>query len=90
MLLSLKFSGFFQFEECGDIVNPTLILQVGKVYTFIQADESNNDHPMGFSYYPDGAQNGLEELEPGIALGTDTSCTDDLTCPAPMYFVDSE
>jgi hypothetical protein len=48
---------------------------------------SNYFHPLGFAYFPDGAHNGVDELEPGIGLGTDTSCVNSLTCPAPMYFL---
>ena len=33
--------GYYQFEECGDAVNPTLALEVGKTYRFSQADRSN-------------------------------------------------
>ena len=33
--------GYFQFEECGDVTNPTLGLEVGKTYEFVQHDPSN-------------------------------------------------
>ena len=33
--------GYFQFEECGDVTNPTLGMEVGKTYVFDQADRSN-------------------------------------------------
>ena len=33
--------GYFQFEECGDVDNPTIGLEVGKTYHFIQKDPSN-------------------------------------------------
>jgi hypothetical protein len=33
--------GYFQFEECGDVDNPTLGVEVGKTYHFIQQDPSN-------------------------------------------------
>lgn len=33
--------GYYQFEECGDEVNPTLGMEIGKVYKFIQQDRSN-------------------------------------------------
>jgi hypothetical protein len=49
---------------------------------------SNWYHPLGFAYFPDGAHDGVDELEPGIGLGTDTSCVGRLSCPAPMYFLD--
>jgi hypothetical protein len=33
--------GYFQFEECGDVNSPTLGIEVGKTYRFIQQDPSN-------------------------------------------------
>lgn len=33
--------GYYQFEECGDEVNPTLAMEVGKTYMFSQAERSN-------------------------------------------------
>ena len=33
--------GYYQFEECGDETNPTLGLEVGKTYEFVQKDPSN-------------------------------------------------
>jgi hypothetical protein len=30
--------GYFSFEECGDTVNPTIGMEVGETYTFVQAD----------------------------------------------------
>ena len=33
--------GYYQFEECGDATNPTLGLEVGKTYEFVQKDPSN-------------------------------------------------
>lgn len=33
--------GYYHFEECGDAVNPTLGVEVGKTYQFIQKDRSN-------------------------------------------------
>jgi len=33
--------GYYQFEECGDDVNPTLGMEVGKTYQFVQKDRSN-------------------------------------------------
>ena len=83
-------AGYYSFEECGDAVNPTIAMEVGQTYTFVQADRSNYFHPLGFSYFPDGAHDGVDELEPGIGLGSDPSCVDDLTCAAPMYFLNGE
>jgi hypothetical protein len=33
--------GYFRFKECGDVPNPTLGIELGKAYQFIQADPSN-------------------------------------------------
>ncbi|KAL7517942.1 hypothetical protein ACHAWX_002815 [Stephanocyclus meneghinianus] len=83
--------GYFQFDECGDIVNPTLGLEVGKTYQFIQKDPSNHMHPLGFAYFPDGAHDDKDELEPGIVPpGSSSTCDVDFTCPAPMYFLGDE
>lgn len=82
--------GYYTFEECGDMVNPTIGMEVGQTYTFIQTDRTNYFHPLGFSYFPDGAHDGVDELEPGIAQGSDASCTEDLSCPAPMYFLNDD
>ena len=43
---------------------------------------------MGFAYFADGAIRGMDELEPGIALGTDTACKANNTCQAPQYYKD--
>jgi hypothetical protein len=72
------------------MVNPTIVLELGKTYTFIQRHRSNYYHPMGFAYFPDGAHDDKEELEPGVGLGHDPSCATDKTCPAPMYFLNGE
>jgi hypothetical protein len=72
------------------MVQPTLGIEIGQTYTFIQQDISNYMHPIGFAYEPDGAHDDKPELEPGI-FPSDTSgtgCTMNATCPAPMYFVD--
>jgi len=41
--------GHYTFEECGDVVNPTLGLSPGQTYTFIQSDRSNFFHPLGIA-----------------------------------------
>ena len=33
--------GYYQFEECGDVDSPTLVMDVGKTYQFVQSDVSN-------------------------------------------------
>jgi hypothetical protein len=74
--------GYYQFEECGDAVNPTLGIEVGKTYRFIQKDPSNHYHPLGFAYYPDGAHDGKDELESGIPPpGSSSTCDVNLSCP---------
>jgi len=80
--------GYYTFDECGDTTNPTIGMTVGEVYTFDQSDNTNYYHPVGFAYFPDGAHDGVDELEPGVAQGSDLSCANDLSCPAPMYFRD--
>ncbi|KAL7502179.1 hypothetical protein ACHAWX_000484 [Stephanocyclus meneghinianus] len=83
--------GYFRFQECGDVPNPTLGIELGKTYEFIQADPSNHMHPLGFAYYPDGEHAGLDELEPGIVPpGSSANCSTDLTCPAPMYHLNDQ
>lgn len=96
--------GLFQFEECGDTVNPTLGLEMGQVYTFLQADKTNYFHPLSFSYFPDAGHVGGDSLKPDVvgqavtltATGFQTvnnraageaDCSQNMTCPAPMYFV---
>lgn len=78
--------GYYMIDGCTG-VNPTLHLTKGKTYKFDQTDKSNWYHLIGFAYFPDGAHEGVDELEPGIAPGN-SACADDNTCPAPMYFMD--
>jgi hypothetical protein len=40
---------------------------------------------MGFAYYPDGAHDDKEELEPTVTL-TSSNCKSNYTCPSPKYF----
>eukprot|EP00571_Detonula_confervacea_P011421 CAMPEP_0172304456 /NCGR_PEP_ID=MMETSP1058-20130122/5857_1 /TAXON_ID=83371 /ORGANISM="Detonula confervacea, Strain CCMP 353" /LENGTH=422 /DNA_ID=CAMNT_0013015687 /DNA_START=50 /DNA_END=1318 /DNA_ORIENTATION=- len=83
--------GYYTFEECGDKPNPTLGLEVGKTYQFVQKDRSNYYHPLGMAYFADGAHADADELEPGIAPpGSTSTCAFDMTCPAPMYYIDDE
>jgi hypothetical protein len=78
------------FEECGDMVNPTIGLEIGETYTFSQVDRSNYMHPLGFAYFPDGAHADLAELEPAVTATSiqraSVNCVANATCPAPMYF----
>lgn len=81
------FLGYYTFEECGDTPNPTIGLEVGTTYTFLQSDRSNYYHPLGFAYFPDGAHESVEELEPAVTAKVDAVCRATATCPAPMYFL---
>ncbi|CAN0269391.1 unnamed protein product, partial [Hapterophycus canaliculatus] len=51
----------------------------GQTYVFDQQEASNWYHPLGFAYYPDGAHEGVDELEEGIG-------NDD----APVYVINGE
>ncbi|CAB9502771.1 expressed unknown protein [Seminavis robusta] len=105
--------GYYVFEECGeDWVNPTIGLEFGQVYTFIQKHKSNYWHPIDFSYFPDAHHVGAELLDPrtkgndggdsiisnlpnqqttttsaASANGPADTCATNMTCPAPMYFL---
>lgn len=68
-------------------MNPTIGLEFGTTYTFVQKDRTNYYHPLDISYFPDATHVGAELLEPGIAKGTNTDCATNKTCPAPMYFL---
>ena len=83
--------GYYQFEECNGQINPTIGIEVGKTYRFLQSDRSNWYHPLGFAYKPDGAHADVDELEPGILPeGSTSGCDVDHSCPAPMYFMGDE
>jgi len=82
--------GYYKFQGCAGI-NPTLHLKVGKKYIFDQSDQSNWYHLVGFAYEADGAHVPTPELEPGIPPpGTSSTCADDMSCPAPMYWRDGK
>ena len=54
----------------------------------LQSDITNFYHPLGLAYYPDGAHDDVDELEPGIVPpGSSSTCGNNMSCPAPMYFV---
>jgi hypothetical protein len=56
--------GFFHFKECPDAGNmPTITMELGKTYRFVQRDISNYIHPLGFAYEPDGALADADEVE---------------------------
>jgi len=53
--LSASDLGAFWFEECGrDEPYPTLGIEAGRSYVFLQGGRSNYFHPLGFAYGPDG------------------------------------
>lgn len=84
--------GAITFEECEDIgVFPTITMELGKTYEFVQSDISNYMHPIGFGYHPDSPYQGLPEIE-GVNAppGTDGSCSKDESCPAVEYMVDGK
>ncbi|CAB9529136.1 expressed unknown protein [Seminavis robusta] len=82
--------GYYVFEECGlDNVNPTIAVELGETYTFVQTHRSNYFHPIGFAYSPYGDEELKIEVEPGTSRGNQ-SCIQDYTCHAPMYFINDE
>lgn len=77
--------GYFRFRECGDRVNPTIAMEVGVNYLFLQTDRSNYYHPMGFAYLPVGPLTEEDELGPTISK-TGSNCADTFSCPSPKYY----
>lgn len=77
-------SGYYTFKECPGLINPTIGIEIGETHVFDQSDRSNWYHPMGFSYFPDGAHDGKAELELNITQ-TKSICTSNASCPAPRY-----
>ena len=56
--------GAYYFEECPEAgTYPKLTMEIGKTYRFVQTDESNWFHPLGFAYGQDGALADAPELE---------------------------
>ena len=58
--------GYFTVTGCEGIM-PTLGIEKGVTYIFDQGDESNYYHPLGLAYYPDGAHDDVDELEPVVS-----------------------
>uniref|UniRef100_A0A7S2LG87 DUF305 domain-containing protein n=1 Tax=Leptocylindrus danicus TaxID=163516 RepID=A0A7S2LG87_9STRA len=85
--------GYYTFDECTG-TNPTIGMEVGVTYKFLQYDRSNYMHPLGFAYLPDGAHDDVDELEPTIdppsATAKQAPCSASAGCPAPMYFQNGE
>jgi hypothetical protein len=50
-------------------------------------DITNWYHPLGFAYFPDGAHDDKEELEPTVdpTPGDDSDCAASESCQSPMY-----
>lgn len=65
--------------------NPTIGMEIGQTYTFVQQDTSNWYHPMGFAYFPDGAHDEKDELEPTVTQ-TSSACVASNECPSPRYY----
>jgi len=86
--------GYFKFSgESGDCggTNPTLGIEKGATYYFVQSDASNYYHALGFAYGADGALDDQPELEPGISsLAGGGACETNNSCPAPMYIKNGE
>jgi len=88
---SVSEMGYYTVDGCEGY-QPTLVIDRGETYTFVQADASNWMHPLGFAYLPDGAHLDNPELEPGCsAEGCDEDCVgaccETGTCDAPQYMV---
>lgn len=82
---SILLAGYFTFAECPGMITPTIGIEVGESYTFVQNDITNWMHPMGFAYGPHGAHADEPELEAGLTK-TDSSCANDFSCPTPRYY----
>ncbi|KAG7373588.1 protein of unknown function DUF305 containing protein [Nitzschia inconspicua] len=72
-----------------DLWNPTIAMEIGETYTFVQKDRTNYYHPIGIAYSPYGDQEVKIEAEPGISVGNQ-ECIANHTCPAPMYYLNDE
>jgi hypothetical protein len=88
--LTTLYAGYYYVKGCEG-VNPTLAMEIGTTYTFLQHHYENYYHPLGFAYYPDGAHDGVDELEPGIPPpNSGSDCNETQSCPAPMYFLNGK
>jgi len=88
--------GEFEVEGCEG-TSPKLIIERGVTYTFIQEDITNWLHPLGFSYYPDGAHGYKHWREvPELEVPTPSTCLEEqFKCnpgvevsQAPQYGID--
>eukprot|EP00804_Cyclotella_cryptica_P003111 CCRYP_006098-RA/>CCRYP_006098-RA protein AED:0.03 eAED:0.03 QI:72/1/1/1/0.5/0.66/3/228/934 len=84
--------GAITFEECEDVGPfPTITMEVGKTYRFVQKDRTNYVHPIGFGYHPDSPHQGLPEIDSSNPPpGTDGSCAKDRSCPSVDYFLNMD
>lgn len=64
--------GYFKFSgengDCGG-TNPTLGIEKGSTYYFVQDDPSNYYHALGFAYFADGALDDQPELDSSTRTG---------------------
>ena len=81
-------TGYFKFDECGDVANPVITMKQNTRYVFDQSDNSNWYHPLGWAYFVDGAHEDVDELEPSITQ-SGNSCAGSNSCQAPMYYKNS-
>jgi len=77
-------TGYFKVKGCPGTM-PTLAMESNVEYTFIQTDETNWMHPLGFGYFPDGAHKNVDELEPRVNP-LNKACVTNSTCQHPLYF----
>ena len=81
-------TGLYTIDGCEGFA-PTLMIERGVEYEFVQEDRSNYYHPVGFAYYPDGAHTGVPELEvptPDECSEPEYACNPEAT-QAPLYCV---
>eukprot|EP00752_Nemacystus_decipiens_P006571 g5917.t1 len=71
-------TGYYNVEGYEG-VQPALTMVRGETYVFDQLNATNWFHPLGFAYEPDGAHEGVDELEEGIGNGD-----------APVYKINGE
>mmetsp|Transcript_20408 Transcript_20408/g.29517 ORF Transcript_20408/g.29517 Transcript_20408/m.29517 type:complete len:217 (+) Transcript_20408:98-748(+) len=83
--------GYYVFDECPGMTSPTIGMEIGKTYKFVQEQAENYYHPLGFAYFADGAHDDVDELEPVVQPpGTSNGCAETASCPAPMYFLNDQ
>eukprot|EP00903_Cladosiphon_okamuranus_P021168 g19444.t1 len=71
-------TGYYNIEGYEG-VQPEITMVRGQTYVFNQLDSSNWFHPLGFAYEPDGAHEGVDELEEEVGNGD-----------APVYKINGE